>query len=71
MSTAGWLEAVGLQAVGNLVQRWGVGCAGPRALPRLPLLTALSGVRSVFMDGLDGLGGKVFVGDVGGTFEAR
>ena len=65
------LEAVRLQAVRSLVQRWVVGLAGARALPRLQLLTALSGVRSVFMDGLDGLGGKVFMGDVGGTFVAR
>jgi len=44
--------------VRRLVRRWVVGCAGAKALPRLQLLTALSGVRSVFMDGLNGLGGQ-------------
>jgi len=43
----------------SLVRRWVVGCARARALPRLQLLTALSGVRFVFM------------GDVCGTFFAQ
>ena len=69
MSTAGWLEAVGLQAVRSLVQRWVVGCAGARALPSLQLLTAPSGVRSVsrqaeppngdFANCIDGLAGSL------------
>jgi UDP-N-acetylmuramyl pentapeptide phosphotransferase/UDP-N-acetylglucosamine-1-phosphate transferase len=69
MSTAGWLEAVGLQALRSLVQRWVVGCAGARALPSLQLLTAPSGVRSDsrqaeppngdFANCIDGLAGSL------------